>query len=236
MKKVLLSAAAAVGLAVSAGVAHASPVTIVFQNPGADTPVSGNFQSTGTCNGINVSGPDLCTVDNALGFDYAKGFANLNVTAIITTDNSFTALLQDLAPTNSGLAALTVGEGSSDDQVQVSSNEALVFDFGTEVHVHRIDFNAGADRNCDNPGSEGPCGEFELIIDGNTLGTMVAEDNKNFGTLMGQVFEIRATDPLDGGFTIGSITVSETPLPAGGVLLLSGLGGLGFARRRKAQA
>lgn len=233
MKKHLLSAAAAIGMAVSFGTAQAAPVTIVFQNPGADTPVAGNFTTGGTCNAVNVSGADLCTVDDTLGFDYSVSGVDLNVTAI--NGSGPTSLLQDLAPTNSGLAVLSPGEGSSDDQVQLSSNEALEFMFDMPVVLEAMDFNAGADRDCSNPGSEGPCGTFDLFVDGNFFSSYNAMDDMSFGSISGTVFRVVATGPLDGGFTVGSITVSQVPVPAAGLLLLSGLGGLSaVGRRRKA--
>ncbi|MEM9838034.1 MAG: PEP-CTERM sorting domain-containing protein [Pseudomonadota bacterium] len=232
MNKHLMAAVAAVGMVAGASAAQASTVTIVFQNPGADTPVAGNFTTGGQCNAINISGADLCTVDDSTGFDYAKSGVNLNVVAL--NAGGFTSLVQDLAPTNSGLAVLTTGEGSSDDQVQLSSAEELEFDFNVPVFLEAIDFNAGADRDCSNPGSEGPCGTFDLFIDGSLEGSFAAMDDMPFASLSGTVFRIVATGPLDGGFTVGSITVSQVPVPGAGLLLLSGLGGLGLTRRRKA--
>ena len=232
MKKLLATAAAAaVGLL---AIAEAAPVTIVFQNPGADLPVLGNFTTGGTCNGINISGADKCTINDAVGFDYAKGFATVNVTALNT--NGVTSLLQDLAPRNSGLGVLSPGESSSDDQVQLSNNESILFDFGGRVFLLGMDFNAGADRNCATPGNEGPCGTFDLFVDGSLLASFTAADDMVFNSIIGSVFEIVATGPLNGGFTIGSITVGEVPVPGAAVLLLSGIAGFGAARRRRVAA
>lgn len=234
MKKLLASAAAGLALAAMTGAAHAAAVTIVFQNPGADTPVSGNFTTGGTCNGISISGADLCTVDDALGFDYAKDFATLNVTAL--NGSGVTSLIQDLAPTNSGLGVLSPGESSSDDQVQLSTNESLLFDFGTDVFLLGIDFNAGADRDCATPGGEGPCGTFDLFVDGSLFGSYTALDDMVFSSIEGSLFEVVATGPLNGGFSIGSITVGEVPVPGAAILLLSGVAGLGAASRRRKSA
>ncbi|MGR3540215.1 MAG: VPLPA-CTERM sorting domain-containing protein [Hasllibacter sp.] len=41
------------------------------------------------------------------------------------------------------------------------------------------------------------------------------------------------TNARTGGFDIDSVSVAAVPLPAGGLLLLGALGGLGFMRRRK---
>lgn len=219
------------------GAANAAPVTIVFQNPGADLPVAGNYTTGGACNGIGISGPDLCTINHATGLDYSVDWVNVNVTAL--TGAGSTALVQDLSPTNSGLGALTQGETNSDDQVQFSKAESLVFDFGSAVSLLEIDFNAGADTNCATPGGEGPCGTFSLIVDGvlslaNT--DLTALDNLAFASIVGTVFQVVATGPSFGGFTIGSITVAEVPVPGAALLLLSGLASLGFAGRRKARA
>ncbi|MEE2690960.1 MAG: hypothetical protein VX640_05385 [Pseudomonadota bacterium] len=228
-------AAGLVGAVFAAGAASAAPVTFVFQNPGADLPVAGNYTTGGTCNGISISGPDLCTINHAVGLDYAKDWAGVNV--IAKTGAGSTALIQDLSPTNSGLGALTQGETNSDDQVQFSKAESLVFTFASAVKLLEIDFNAGADTNCATPGGEGPCGTFDLIVDGFLVGDeLTAIDNMLFASIVGQVFQVIATGPSFGGFTVGSITVDEVPVPGAALLLLSGLAGLGFAGRRKARA
>lgn len=217
-----------------AGAASAAPVTLVFQNPAADLPVGGNFTTGGQCIGINVSSIDLCTINHAAGLTYSKSWVDVNVVA--KSNGAATGLIQDLAPANSGLGALTRGETNADDQVQAKNKESLVFDFGQLVSLLMVDFNSGADRNCANPGNEGPCGTFNLIIDGlltpaNT--GLTAIDDMVIASLTGRVFEFVATGPTLSGFAIGRITVDEVPLPGAAVLLLSGLAGLGFAGRRR---
>ena len=232
MKKLLAVAAACLGTIAMVGVAQASEVTITFESPNADTP-DGNASKGGTCNGISISGSDLCTIVDADGFTYTKDWVEVNATAYI--DGVIAPLMQDLAPDTSGLAVLSPGENSSDDQVQFDSGESILFDFGGLVSLDAMDFNAGADRDCANPGGEGPCGTFDLIVDGGTVYSFTAIDDLDLGGIVGSTFEIVATEK-GAGFAIASLTVSEVPVPGAAVLLLSGLAGLGFnsSRRRKA--
>ena len=231
MKKLLIAAVAATGLMAITGSAHAVSVTIVFENPDADTPTAGNFTTGGQCNGVNISSGDLCSIDENLGFTYEKDFVDLNVTAY--NSGGITDIMQDLAPSNSGLVVLTKGESSSDDQVQFSNGESLLFDFGTAVSLDGIDFNSGSDKECSNPGGEGPCGDFELFVDGEYFGLFTAIDDMAFADIIGTTFELIAAGPTDGGFAVGSITVSQVPVPAAGLFLLSGVAGFSLSRRRK---
>ncbi len=251
MKKLLAGAAAAVGVFAMAGAAHAASVTYTFQNPGADSP-TGNFNKGSDignkCNGISISGGDLCVDDPDAGFTYEDA-SGLSVTAVgYYVDpkdqvKKVTSILQDLSPEDSGLAVISpLDTSGKDDQIQASSHESLIFTFNKEVSFDFIDLNAGNDNPCSKPNdAEGPCGSFDIIVDGVTYtfndgGSGTEGDNINLGGLVGLVFEIVPTDPATpSGFAIGSITVTETPVPGAAVLLLSGLAGLGFnsSRRRK---
>lgn len=212
-----------------ASAANAGVTTFVFQNPGADTPVAGVDSTGGTCNSINVSSIDLCD-SNGSGLSYLKGGLTLLAEGFGT---GTTALLQDLAPNNSGLAVLSEGETSSDDQIQMSAMESIVFTFGEVVTLTGIDFNAGGDTNCATFNTEGPCGTFDLYVDMALYGSFVAADDMIFD-IVGTIFKIVATGQ-GAGFTIGSIS-AEVPVPAALPLLLSGIAGLGFASRRRKTA
>ena len=232
MKKILSTIVVGYGLLAMAGGVSAAPITIEFQDPNADTPVGGNFTTGGTCNGINISSTDLCTIDDALGLDYSKDGATVNVTAY--NGDGVTSLIQDLAPDNSGLGVLSPGETNSDDQVQLSNNESIAFDFSTLVLLSGLDFNNGSDRNCSAGSSEGPCGTFDLFVDGSLFGSYNAVDDLLLGAIAGSMFEVVATGPLNGGFAIGSITINKVPEPGTLALLGIGLLGMGFSRRRNA--
>ena len=231
MRKAVGGALVTLGLLAFAGTSHAGPITFTFQNPDADLPTNiGDFTTGGTCNGTSISGSDIC--ETGSGLDYSKSGLSLNVTAANTVEES-ALLMQDLAPRNSGLAVITEGDTSSDDQVQVATGESILFTFGQRVNLLGFDFNDGSDSDCSTAGSEGPCGLFDLFVDGAFEVTYAAVDDWSFPTLIsGTTFEVVHTSPENGGFAIGSVT-AEVPEP--GTLALLGLGllGLGASYRRR---
>ncbi len=232
MKKLLASVAACLGVLAIAGAAQASEVTFTFENPNADMP-NGNFTTGGKCNGVSISSIDLCTIDENLGLTYTKN--GIDLTAKAFNADGITDLMVDLAPHTSGLAIVSPGEASWEDQIQEEAGEAVLFEFKNQVSLEAMDFNAGADRECSDSGGEGPCGTFDLYVDGKFLSEFTAMDDMVFNSIIGSSFKFVATDP-NGGFAIASMTVAETPIPGAAALLLSGLAGLGFngSRRRKA--
>lgn len=83
-------------------------------------------------------------------------------------------------------------------------------------------------------GNVGPTDSFDVFLDGNNLvlNEVTIQGNNPFALgLRGTSISFGA-DALDDSFNIQSLTVSSVPLPAGSVLLLSGLG-LAAAWRRK---
>ncbi len=214
--------------------APANATTFIFKSGGAflDTPTGNVAMDCGTV------GTDLCTDTDADGFTYSKGGIEFTATAYTYTDDTFSSrsaaqLMQDIIPDNSGLAALSEKDGA-EDQTQFDSLESVEFVFDTAVFLSNIEFNAGDDADCSGPNAEGPCGFFDLIIDGSYFDTIEAVDLLTT-VFFGTTFEFRSVT-AGAGFTIAQFEVSEVPIPGAIPLLLSGLAGLGFASRRKKAA
>jgi len=215
--------------------APANATTFIFKSGGGflDTPTGNVAMDCGTL------GADLCTDDDPTGFTYSKDGVEFTATAFTYTDNTYasrnaTQLIQDISPANSGLAALSEAD-ELQDQTQFDSLEAIEFVFNAAVYLTNIEFNAGDDNDCEGgPLAEGPCGEFDLYIDGMYFDTLTAV-NLLTTVFFGTTFEFRAVTP-GAGFTIAQFEISDVPIPGAIPLLLSGLAGLGFAARRKKAA
>jgi len=143
MKKILTIAA------IAAGLSMANAQAAVFEFDGApgtgnaiDAPVNGNI--TTDC---GTQGRDLCTVDNALGFDYDKDGITFNVTAYsggVFGQDTFSrgsadTLIQDLIGPNQGLGVISADEGSlissSSDQINMETGESVLFTFAAETKI-----------------------------------------------------------------------------------------------------
>ncbi len=233
MKTLRYLAAAVVAAGFMAAPANAA--LFVFKGDGLNATPTGNSVAC-------ASAGDLCTVDHTLGFDYLVDGVALNVKAYEdwagyddTTPGSgvATRLIQDINPSDSGLGAWSESNGS-DDQTQFDAMEAIRFTFTEQQTVTNVEFNAGGDTNCSSFGSEGPCGDFRLYIDGIFIATITAIDNIG---LLGTGTDFLLIAVTQGaGFTIATMEVSDVPVPAALPLLLSGLAGLGFASRRRKTA
>jgi len=210
----------------------ANAATFIFKSGGAfmDTPTGNVAMDCGTV------GADLCTDNDAAGFQYSKDGVSFTATAFTYDamgDRTETQLIQDISPANSGLAALSEMDATQD-QTQFDSMESIEFVFDAAVFLTNIEFNAGDDNDCSGPNAEGPCGFFDLYIDGAFFDTIEAVDLLTTA-FFGTTFEFRAVTP-GAGFTIAQFEVSDVPVPGALPLLLAGLAGLGFATRRRKPA
>ena len=225
MRFLLAAAAAAAVLGLST-----APRAAVFQfegNGGAyDTPTGNIALDCGTV------GADFCSGNDASGLSYSKGGISLTATAF--TSGGATQLIQDITPTDSGLGALSENDNVND---QTQLGEWIVLTFDRAVQLSGIEFNAGNDTNCSTPGSEGPCGFFDLFIDNVFFGNLQAVDLVA-GPFFGTSFRFVPTTQ-GAGFVIAKLIAevpAEVPLPAALPLMLAGLAGLGFAARRSRAA
>ena len=245
MSKLLVSAFVAAGMIV----APASAAPIVFKGDGQNaTPGAGATTMTCGSSGVN----DFCSTAPGVALEYSVNGIDFTVSAF---ENFFgnndgvktgAIVIQDIQPLDSGLGVISAAEelNGGDDQVQSNGglNESLLFDFGGDgrnpVTLSNIEFNAGNDRNCSNPGNEGSCGLFDLWVDGLLVAAGVLADDLVAGGWTGFEFEFVANTPGNDptGFTIAQFDVQEVPIPGALPLLLSGIAGLGFAARRKKTA
>lgn len=225
MKKLLLSAA--VGLSALGLTAAANATTFVFKGDGGlyDTPTGNIAYDCGTV------GTDFCSDNDALGLSYSKD--GIGVTAVAYANDEPTQLIQDIAPANSGLGALSEGDNVND-QTQYDSGEWIEFTFNQIVTLSNIEFNAGNDTDCSTFGSEGPCGFFDLYINNAFFASIEAVDLLA-GGYIGTIFTFKPTTQ-GAGFAIAQFDVQAIPVPGALPLLLAGLAGLGFASRRKSVA
>lgn len=244
-KKIISLALAA---AVSFSAAHAT--TLRFDGKDGrglafDTPT--NTGNVVGCNSFGANGRDLCSRDHAAGFNYSKGVFSFNVKGL-KYDSLGSAVaaevIQDLIGKNQGLGVITPGENRfKQDQVTGASGESILFSFGQAVTLYNIVFNDGTGNDCPGGGTEGPCGDVGVKIDGGVLqvftafiaGGILSADGSAVLALTGQVFEFFALTS-GAGFSIEEFSI--VPIPGALPLLLSGLAGLGFAsswRKKKAR-
>ncbi|MEM9013553.1 MAG: VPLPA-CTERM sorting domain-containing protein [Pseudomonadota bacterium] len=233
MSKVL---GAIAGLATLAFASQASAATFVFDGNAdgspVDAPISNIAMDCGTI------GQDFCTDNDALGFDYSKDGIAFNVVARL--GDATTELIQDLVGPNQGLGALSEGGQTMD---QINPGESILITFEDEVTLSDIWLNDGISQDCPGGGSEGPCGDVGISIDGGSVVSfteflaqgVLGDGGGAVLALVGTTFEFFALT-ANAGYSIEQFTVSDVPVPAALPLLISGIAGLGFAARRRKSA
>ncbi|MEM9494428.1 MAG: VPLPA-CTERM sorting domain-containing protein [Pseudomonadota bacterium] len=244
MKKTFLASIAAAAATMFAA-SGAGAVTFEFDGNNSavpnDAPVGFVFGVGGGNGAVDCGtvGVDICSIDDAAGFRYAKDGVDFTAKAFLG-DNP-TLLIQDLVGPNQGLGAFSEWPGSTSlDQINVG--ESLLFDFTAtgQVFLSDIYLNDGLAVDCPGGGGEGPCGDVLISIDGGLAQSfseflangILGDGSGNPLTLVGTTFEFFASvDP--GGYSIEQFSVSQVPVPAALPLLISGLAGLGFASRRR---
>ena len=239
--------AAAAVIAAAAFGATSANAGIVFQFDGSDgsgggfdTPV--NVGNINPCLSFGTAGRrDLCTLNDADGFDYSK--FGVNFTATAEQDGAPAELVQDLIGNNQGLGVISHNENRvTQDQINPTNNESIVFTFDDVTTIFDIRLNDGLGRDCPGGGNEGACGTVAVSIDGGAqitwddfiLDGVLATSGGVAVSLTGTVFEFFALGDgsrAGGGYSIEEFSV--VPVPGALPLLLSGIAGLGFASRRR---
>lgn len=224
----MFGAASAVALLCGASAASAATATFDFTTYGNTNDTLSTFNSNVPGFSVNVSGSHYSLSGSA----FVAGGA-------VDVDTNSYGLISD----------------NSNDRHTIDSwgtDEAMIFDFGSKV-VKITNIIIGW--------YEGT-GNYDLFVDGTLAGNTGA--GSVVTSAAGSVFAIGArtftqsyrckqkikgkwkwtdcTREIESGIKISSITVSYddpppppvVPLPAGAVLMLTALGGLGFARKRKA--
>lgn len=174
--------------------------------------------ATFTFDSNSLDSNDQMTVDGITVTAYAGNYLDWpNPDTIISTD-SYT-----VTQSSNGLGVRTNFLDDDDVDGFIAANEVLTLTFS-----ERVDFSQVLFANWDDNDS------FDLFVD---YVLVDPEERSGYNPyplagLFGTSISFGA-DALDDDFKIKSITVAPVPLPAGGLLLLAGLGGFTTLRRRK---
>ncbi len=242
------TAGAAIAVLLGAGPAHA--VMFDFTGGDADTP----DQQAGTIFGEPRGTPTtpLKFSDSGVGLT-VRGYDNAATgpTTWEALDRMEQSTIEDDQPDDPavdgdgrGLGVITDTGDSSLEQINAEEGESMDLIFDTAVSMGAgLDFNSGNHADCPDPG-EGPCGRFQLFVDGVDKGVYEALDSTDLGGVTGQRFtflsllEDRDDDSQDelSAFYVGGVEATNVPAPTTLALIGAGLLGLGAAARRRARA
>jgi hypothetical protein len=234
MNKTFKVAVAAILLTATGGVASAATTPFDF-NFGVKASQSDSTSHSQLGSSITLDGADLSVTAAAGSFTDIAFSSNTINKATFASDPRIGQYVGGLGVVNSsGDGSHTVDGLGFDDFVQLS--------FSEDVNLNSLRFNFFQQRRTDE--------QFRIIFDTSGDGSigvgdfisqsLTAANPFNFTTqFVGSVFGIVALGDSDDwklAGVSGTFAPAPVPLPAAGLLLLAGLGGLGAMSRRKRKA
>jgi hypothetical protein len=241
----MFSKAAVVGAALfTAQSVSAATFDFIAMADGPDAnyigPVELNWQQTAFAAGLTIDGVTLVASGSNANGGFADAFFDKDKAGlgVCSTPNIASGSKAGWSGCATGAGA---GSNTADDNVSATQGgETLTLDFGQTVTVSQIIFTGEGHK-----WFEGSVKINGVTYDMGTYGTNVGPNVKGGYTtfaeaLTGSVFDFEYI-PVAGTsrvnqFYIGAATVAPIPVPAAGLLLLTALGGLGVARRRRKAA
>lgn len=203
---------------------------------GASSASAATFDFTGPL--LPLGGTDL---GNSASFNDTTATYSLTATALNTA-------ISPLPDVNQNVAGLGVKSGTLDigQLDNIGLNEALVFDFGTSASLTSITLSLASSFDDyrifgSNDGSVASCntaacvnGVSSLLASGQGVGIEGTVNVGLSGTYRYLIASTKDSAPFRAdGYRVAGLDVAPVPLPAAGLMLVAGLGGLAAARRRR---